>query len=111
MIYHISQAENWRAASEAGVYLPLPEDLQLLALGVIVEAGEADAGLLAGLGGRDDLRDEVLARADPGDLARLGSSRSRHSVVLQRPESSADPEGPEQSVRGRRLMWPSSPWA
>jgi hypothetical protein len=59
------------AAEHAGVELVLPEDLEGITLGVVLEAGEAQERGVAGLRRRDDLVDEVLAAADVDDLAGL----------------------------------------
>jgi hypothetical protein len=57
-----------RAGGDGGVDLALPEDGQLFALGVVVEAGEADEGLLGRARWRDDLLDEEGAGADAHEL-------------------------------------------
>ena len=49
----------------------LPEDLEGVALGVVLEAGEAKEGGVARMWWGDDLVDEVLAGADVDDLAGL----------------------------------------
>jgi hypothetical protein len=49
----------------------LPQDLEGVALGVVLEAGEAQEGGVAGVRGEDDLVHEVLAGAHVHDLAGL----------------------------------------
>jgi hypothetical protein len=56
---------------DARVELALPEHREGSALGVVVEAREADERGVAGARGRGDVVDQVLARADPHDLSRL----------------------------------------
>jgi hypothetical protein len=52
-----------------GIDFAFPEDFERLALGVVVEAGEAGEGVIAWESGRDDLVDEPTAAADVNDLA------------------------------------------
>ena len=71
------KAANWRGASkplaarslpallleDPAVELVVPEDVQRLALGVVVRAGQPDERRLAGSRGLDDLLDEPSPRA------------------------------------------------
>src|SRR5439155_12261581 len=59
-----------RLVEDLGVYLLLPKRFEGRPLGVIVQTGEADEGLVAKVRRRDNPFDEVLARSDPDDLAR-----------------------------------------
>ena len=62
---------------QLGVDLLLPEHLQGLPLGVVVEARHPHEGRVVPGAGRHDLLDEILPLADADDLARLGSPRHR----------------------------------
>ena len=54
------------------VEFAVPEDLQFLALGVVVCTGEADARGFARVGGGGDLLDQPASGADPDHLADAG---------------------------------------
>jgi hypothetical protein len=69
-------------AQDLGVDLLLPERLELLALGVVVEAGQADERLLRGGRWRDDLFYEVLAGADANHLAGLGNGHAHRGWIM-----------------------------
>ena len=60
-----------RTVNDSGVDLGVPEHLQLLAQRVVLYAGEAHERAVDRRGGWHDALDEVLARADADDLARL----------------------------------------
>jgi hypothetical protein len=78
------------AAEDAGVELVLPEDLEGVALGVVLEAGEAQEGGVAGLRRGDDLVDEVLAArtwtiwpGSSGALSRHGAAGWRYEAMAR----------------------------
>jgi len=58
---------------EARVDLALPQHLERVALGVVFEAGQAHQRAVAWCGRGGDVFDQVLARADVDDVARLGA--------------------------------------
>ena len=62
----------WLVVEDGPVQFAVPEDCQLLALGIVVRACEADAGGFAGIGGGCDLLDEPAAGANAHHLADAG---------------------------------------
>ena len=54
---------------DGAVEFVFPEDFELPALGVVVRAGEADAGGFGGVVGRDDPFDQPVAGADAHHFA------------------------------------------
>ena len=105
----------------AGEFI-LPEDFEFLALGVVVRAGEADAGGLAGFGGRDDLFDQPVAGADAhhfadarvalGEVGVEGGGGGRlqcawgWSLGEKWPSVRQSPGQRSDSRSGRRMTWP-----
>ena len=65
-------------AKNFGIDFALPEDREAGALGVVVQAGEVDQGLLpVGIGGRIDVLDEIATGANEND----GSSLRKRKVA------------------------------
>jgi hypothetical protein len=92
-------------ADDAGAELALPEDGERAALGVIVEAGEADEGvLLADAGGGEDLIHEVLAVSDLGNVPGTGRGVGKHGADCTR-----GAVGAGRVTRWRR-PWRLAPW-
>ena len=88
-------------AQDTGVDLLLPQGLERLALGVVVEAREADEVLVGGLRRGDDVFDEVLTRADADDLAGLGDGPVHRGGLCHRVRL-RPPVG--------RAVWAAGPW-
>jgi hypothetical protein len=94
-----------RLAEHLGVHLFLPENFEAVALGVVVQAGGADEGLVAGFGREDDLLDQVAARADARDLT--GTDPLRRQCVSPLGEARTIPPTPAAADigKGPYLQW------
>ena len=63
------RSDHGSSSRDGAVELVFPEDFELPALGVVVRAGEADAGGFVGVVGRNDLFDQPVAGADSHHFA------------------------------------------
>ena len=72
------------ARDDLGVDFLLPEHLERLALGVVVEAGQPHEGGVIPGRARDDLFHEVLSLPDADDLSCFGCPRHRPGIIESR---------------------------